>query len=50
MISVLVLLLSLLCFGVLYYQHQTRKHTRRELFLMKRHAADYDEQAQRPVA
>jgi hypothetical protein len=36
----------LLCFGIFFYQHQARKH-KRELFLMKRHAASYVEQHKR---
>jgi hypothetical protein len=41
MIPVVVVVLFLLCF-VLIHRHHLREH-RRELFVMKRHAAEYQE-------
>ena len=46
MISMFVVVLSLLGMGIFLYQQQARKH-KRELFLMKRHAATYLEQHKR---
>jgi hypothetical protein len=42
MIPVLVAIASLRCFGIFVYRHHLQQH-RKELLLMKRHAASYVE-------